>query len=163
MAALKDVIVYFCKMSKNTEGLSKARLAKLIYLADWKSCILHGRQITSLAWKFNHYGPYVNDIKELVMSSEETFNINSSFTMFGAPKEVISLKNQSLGFDLTSDEKSILENVLRATEGKNFDQFIKLVYSTYPIVTQERHSHLDLPRLAKEYKESETLLSDPLT
>ncbi len=40
----------------------------------------------------------------------------------------------------------------------NRNEFIKLVDSTYPIVTQERYSKLDLVKLADEYKEEVPLL-----
>jgi hypothetical protein len=53
---------------------------------------------------------------------------------------------------LTPMDKDILDFVIGSVEDKGFTEFIKLVYSTYPIVTQERHSRLDLGALAEEYR-----------
>lgn len=36
-----------------------------------------------------------------------------------------------------------------------WSRFIRLVYSTYPILTQERGTKLDLVELAAKYKEAE--------
>jgi hypothetical protein len=39
MAELKDIIAYYCKQYPHKAELSKARLTKMVYLADWKSAI----------------------------------------------------------------------------------------------------------------------------
>ncbi len=50
MAALKDIIAYYCDRYPHKEELSKARLTKMVYLADWKSAIVHGKQISDIKW-----------------------------------------------------------------------------------------------------------------
>lgn len=59
---------------------------------------------------------------------------------------------------LTDEEKDLLDFVINSSASKNWDDFIKLVYSTYPIVTQERFAKLDLIALACEYEKSIPLL-----
>jgi hypothetical protein len=59
---------------------------------------------------------------------------------------------------LTDDEKELLDYVISSSASKNWDDFIKLVYSTYPIITQDRFSKLDLVKLAREYEQSIPLL-----
>jgi hypothetical protein len=59
---------------------------------------------------------------------------------------------------VTEEEKELIDFVISSSASKNWDDFIKLVYSTYPIVTQERFSKLDLVMLAAEYEESIPLL-----
>ena len=49
--------------------------------------------------------------------------------------------------------QKILDFVINATAKMNWNSFISLVYSTYPIRTMSRYSELNLPALAKEYEE----------
>lgn len=59
---------------------------------------------------------------------------------------------------VTEEERELLDFVISTSASKNWDDFIKLVYSTYPIITQERFSKLDLVKLAGEYEVSIPLL-----
>jgi hypothetical protein len=61
---------------------------------------------------------------------------------------------------LDKEEKEILDFVIESSSTKNWDEFIKLVYSTWPIATEERYSKLDLAGLARAYEEIAQLL-DP--
>ncbi len=42
--------------------------------------------------------------------------------------------------------------MINATKNKNWEDFIRLVYSTYPCVTQPKGSQLNLVELAKKYE-----------
>jgi hypothetical protein len=44
MATLGDVMAYLCEHYPHKDDLSKARLTKLVYLADWKSAIERGNR-----------------------------------------------------------------------------------------------------------------------
>jgi hypothetical protein len=123
----------------------------MVYLADWKSAIDLGRQMTEVKWQIDQHGPYVDDILELAKSDPD-FEIETSENVFGSPKTLISLKNRKVDFSLLESEKLILNHVIQTTARKNFEEFIKLVYSTYPAITQEKYKKIDLESLAKEYK-----------
>lgn len=154
-----DVMAYLCRNYPHPYELSKARLTKLVYLADWRASIARGQQVTSIEWYFHQFGPYVDDIKDLAEGSPY-FKLTSGSTMMGSTKETISWIGPDLEYlSLSSDETKILEHVIKVTEGLNFQDFIKLVYSTYPVLSQPRHSVLDLPKLAAEYNASKTLAS----
>ena len=56
---LEAIIAYFCKYYPYTTELSNSRLTKLVYLADWFSCLLKNKKMTDIVWMFNHYGTYV--------------------------------------------------------------------------------------------------------
>jgi hypothetical protein len=129
MAELRDIVAYLCDRYPYPNELSNARLTKMIYLADWKSAIEREEQLTNLSWEFSHYGPYVPNVIRLARS-EKDFEVKLGETIF----------------------------VIHSVDDKSFTEFVKLVYSTYPIVTQERYSILDLVNLAKEYKEVAPLL-----
>lgn len=152
---LEAAMAYFCTHYPNKSELSKARLTKMVYLADWRMALVHRRQITALTWIFNHYGPYLDDVPALARKSEY-FNIRRELNMFGGPKDVISLKRvgHDLESQLTADEISALNHVISQTKALAWEPFIKLVYSTFPIVTEPRYKDLDLVELADRYDHS---------
>jgi antitoxin SocA-like protein len=162
MAELKDIVAYLCDRYPYAKELSNARLTKMVYLADWKSAIERGEQLTNLSWEFSHYGPYVPDVIRLARS-EEDFEVERGETIYGGEKELVRHKAKSgtaAGYpSLEPGDKDLLDFVVRSVEDKSFTEFVKLVYSTYPIVTQERYSKLDLASLAKQYEEVAPLLS----
>jgi hypothetical protein len=45
----------------------------MVYLADWRSAITRGKQITDIVWEFNYYGPYVDDIVNLNQRPGENY------------------------------------------------------------------------------------------
>lgn len=151
MASLHDAMVYLAREYPYKSELSKARLTKMLYLADWRAAITNSRQITSLEWVFNHYGPYLPDVVQEARTHPD-FEVRNEHTMYGSPKEVVALANPTATVDLAPWEKSALDHVIEQTKDLNWSQFIELVYSTYPIVSQDRYATLDLIELAGEYE-----------
>lgn len=152
MAELRDVLIYFCKHYPHPQELSNARLTKMVYLADWRSALLRGRQMTTIRWEFSHYGPFVHEISR-VAKSDPAFDVRQVNSMFGNTKEEIRIKPDVPDPDLPDDEREILDHVIATTGRLYWDGFMKLVYSTYPVVTQPRYSLLDLEALAAEYQD----------
>lgn len=160
-AALRDVVAYLCDHYPRPGQLSNARLTKMVYLADWKSAIERGEQLTDLSWEFSYYGPYVPDVVRLARS-DDGFEVEEGKNPLGERRELVRRVPGVVGGEeypsLTPEDRGLLDFVVGSVEDKGFTEFIKLVYSTYPIVTQERHSQLDLVRLAREYAEAAPLL-----
>jgi len=151
MTNLKDVIGYICANYPHKDELSDARITKMIYLADWKSALDRSTQITAINWKFNHYGPYVDDIKNLT-SSDSDFEVHATSNIFGGYKKLISLRNNFTPESLQAEDKALLNHVIETTSSLTWDGFIKLVYSTLPVVVSERGSQLNLVETAQKYK-----------
>lgn len=149
MNKLQKIVAYFCMNYSYKDELSKARLTKLVYLADWFSSLLDGKQMTDVKWVFNHYGPYVDEVVDSV-SSVHGFNVEEKNTMYGTPKYVISYIGGG-DIDICDREKNILDAVIKKTRSMYFNDFIKYVYSTYPVKSSERYSDLNLVELAKKY------------
>jgi hypothetical protein len=161
MAKLKDIVAYLCDKYPHPDELSNARLTKMVYLADWKSALERSEQLTDLTWEFSHYGPYVPEVIRLARS-EKDFVVEHGKTMYGDQKELVrhEISSQETSYpSLESNDTELLDFVIRSVEDKSFAEFVRLVYSTYPIVTQERYSKLELVDLAKEYKEVAPLLT----
>ncbi|TLD85759.1 Panacea domain-containing protein [Helicobacter sp. MIT 05-5294] len=146
-----SIVAYFVKNSKIQ--LTKGRLNKLVYLADWKFSLDYNKQISKINWKFNHYGPYVDDIENsIVNDSLNRFEIVADTTYFGSQKYIIKMK-QDLNFSLpNNEEKRVLDLIIELTDELNWTDFINLVYSTYPIKVTSRGDIMDLVKLSKEYK-----------
>jgi hypothetical protein len=152
MAKLRDVVLYFCKNYPYPNELSKARLTKMVYLADWRSAITRHRQITSIRWRYNHHGPYVKDVEDLARN-DPALTITRTYNAFGSEKEVISAKDgAAMSPPLPDEERKVLDYVIEITAPMYWDEFVQLVYSTWPILTQPRYETLDLVGLARRYK-----------
>lgn len=150
---ISNIIKYLLKEYPHKSELSASRLTKMIYLMDWKSSIDFGRQITNAQWHFDHYGPYVDDFVRLAKEDKDIFVENTS-NYYGGKKQLFKLSEKFEGnFDLTKEQKDIANFVIDATKQKNYEDFIQLVYSTYPVISNDRYSDLDLVGSAAKYKE----------
>jgi hypothetical protein len=153
METLKDILAYFCLNYPYPNELSKARLVKMLYLADWKNSIEYQNQLTNTNWIFNQYGPYVNDIIETI-KYDNRFEIIDKTNSYGSPKQLIKVSNNYKILNLNEENKRILDFVINATSVLNYSDFIDLVYSTYPIKVSSKMSELNLIQLANDYKKS---------
>lgn len=151
MNKLQSIVGYLCNNYPHKAELSNARLTKLVYLADWFSSLADSKQLTNIDWIFNHYGPYVPDVFNSV-TFNNNFVISNQQTTYGSDKYVINYRGSHDFPNLTNREKQILDLVIRKTEHMYFNDFIDYVYSTYPVQSKDRYSHLNLPSLAQEYK-----------
>jgi len=152
MTDLREIMGYFAKHYPHRQELSKARLTKMIYLADWKSALESGHQMSDISWRFNHYGPYVDDVHQLALI-DPAFDVKADYTMFGNRKERIELVDPNFTPSVTADEARILDHVIEETRSLTWEAFIKLVYSTFPVVTGTRGGKLDLIKSAGAYLE----------
>ncbi|WP_394178819.1 Panacea domain-containing protein [Marinomonas posidonica] len=152
MKKLQQIIAFLCSEYPHKSEITKARLTKMVYLADWFSALLDGKQLTDIEWVFNHYGPYVDDVVDAAHSALG-FKVEHQNTMYGTSKYVISYKGDTEELDLNKREKKILNAVIEKTKSMYFNEFVDYVYSTYPVKTKERYSSFDLVSLAQRYKE----------
>lgn len=151
MEKLNKIASYICSEYEKPEDLSKARFVKMIYLADWKSAIINGKQLTDIKWVFNHYGPYVEDIINRITESGG-FEIREEKNIFNTPKYLIYATNEIANVEFEARNTSeILDSVMEQSVNLRWREFISMVYSTYPVEKSNRYSVLDLEKLAKEY------------
>ena len=71
----------------------------------------------------------------------------------GNEKNIIDLVSDEDFVEPNDREKEVIEFIIEKTRKFYWDKFINLVYSTYPIISQEKGSQLNLVELAKEYKQ----------
>ncbi len=153
MATLSDIMAYLLREHSRlrNDAPSTARLTKMVYLADWKSAIQLGNQMTKINWFFDNYGPFVWDVQDTAKSRPDLFSIEESATVYGTPKRVFRLSNKSFSPLLSVEEIAILDHVLMQTYSLDWQDFINLVYSTYPVLSSERFTFIDLVKKAKAY------------
>ena len=72
--------------------------------------------------------------------------------MFGNRRERIELVDEDLSVTLSSSEREILDHVIAETRKLGFDGFIKLVYSTFPVISGTKGKDLDLIGAAETYR-----------
>lgn len=155
MANLKDILILILEEYPYKGELSNARLTKLVYLADWYNSIHHHNQISSIKWYFDNYGPFVWDIYKEVQK-HDIFKIENTTNFYGKEKKLITLKKKEEYNSLNKNDIKSIKKVLKATEDLNWQKFINLVYSTYPILTTEKYSYLNLKNKAQEFKQQKT-------
>ncbi|WP_144946211.1 Panacea domain-containing protein [Pseudomonas oryzihabitans] len=149
MRKLQEIIAYLCKNYPHKQELSKARLTKLVYLADWFSAVSRKKQMSDITWLFNHYGPYVDDVIDSIRH-DSNFSIAKDQNAYGSEKSVIIYKGNCEFKKLDSSDIRILDAIIEKTKTMYFNDFINYVYSTYPVRSKERYSSLDLVELAKK-------------
>lgn len=151
MSKLKEVIRYLLINSSQPSKLTKTKVTKLVYLADWLSSVKYNKQLTNIEWYFDHYGPYVSDVY-LVSEKDSKVEIRAGLNAFGNPKETLVCKIQKEEFKirLNFEEQQILNKVLRKTDNMNWREFIDYVYRTEPIIKSKKYSELNLVLIARE-------------
>lgn len=152
-SVISNIVKYLLKEYPHKTELSASRLTKMIYLMDWKSAIDYGRQITDAKWHFNHYGPYVDDFVKLAKDDKD-ISVENTANFYGGRKQLFKLSSSYKGsIELTKEQKKIADFVIDATKQKNYEDFIQLVYSTFPVISNDRYSDLDLVDSAARYKD----------
>ena len=145
MDKISQVLSYILYNYPYPDELSKTRCTKMIYLADWSSVLKYNKQITDIEWYFGHYGPYVDDVYNIVKKSKSLFFIQKSQSYFGNPKEIFRLNpDYAPETLLNNEEKQILDDIIEKTQYLNWNEFVKMVYETYPIESQKKYNHLNL-------------------
>lgn len=153
MTNLEKLIRYILLNYPNVNELSKPRLVKLIYLIDWKYTIEQGQQYTNIQWYYNHYGPYVSDVIDLMKSRSEIFEVKSYNNAYEGITDKFTLLDRST-ITLESEIKNITDLFIGHTFRLTWSDFINLVYSSFPIKTSLKYTTLNLPSMAIEFKKN---------
>ena len=122
MATLRDIVAYVGGNYPYKDELSNARVTKMVYLADWRSAITRGEQLTDLEWEFSHYGPYVSDVKQ-VAETDPAFEVVPTKTSYGGQKDLIRVADDVDYPSLTDDEKELLDYVIEQLRLQELGRF----------------------------------------
>lgn len=149
---IRDALRYIVKKYPYENDLSKTRITKLVFLADWLMAQQHDKQITDIKWFFDHYGPYVSDVLDEA-DKDKKIRIKESISAYGSTKYLVEAKGEKELLEtssLTDEEKSTLDNVIESTKELTWNDFINYVYNTEPIKNSNKYDYLDLIKHSKE-------------
>jgi uncharacterized protein YwgA len=152
MSIISEIAAYFCENYPHKSELSKARLTKLVYLADWEAAKRDGEQLTNIKWYFNNFGPYVDDVIDEVIK-DRRFEVINSTNFYGDNKTTIGLSQLAKPkAGLSASQAEILDKVISDTRSMYWNDFINHVYLTEPVANTVRYSGLDLVGTASKLK-----------
>jgi hypothetical protein len=150
--SILELVIYIFRNYPNPLQLSKPRLVKLIYLIDWKHCIDFGGQATNIKWYFNHYGPYVDDVFDIIKEAKDDFEVFSYINPYGGgSSDRIKLISHKF-VNLSTTVKATTDIIISKTNELDWSTFISIVYSTFPVKSTSKYSFLNLIEDAKKYK-----------
>lgn len=124
------------------QELTQDRLVKLTYLSDWRSAIVNKKQITNIKWYINNYGPYIENMYDIL--EEKSFDINDSI-----------IKRKKFDGEIATEIMTVVDFIINKTKELNNNDFTTLVFSTFPLATSTKYSHVDLVEKAKQYQSEE--------
>lgn len=144
MDKLEDIVAYLAENYPHKSELSKARITKLVYLADWQAVKFGRDQITNINWYFHNFGPYVEDVVDAARRNDRTRVIMTQ-NAYGDLKEQVQYIGPGGEFRSLSDyTKFCLDTVIGNTRSLYWHDFIKHVYATPPVAKSQRYRFLDL-------------------
>lgn len=136
---IKCLALYF--LAKNKE-VPRSILAKLIYLFDYYYAKKYGNQYTEIKWFYNHYGPFVDDIENAILSDTGVKVIQEP-NEFGKLCKYFNYSGNSPQIN-DADILDVLNHVNSIYQNSGYTQFIKHVYNTSPMKKAERYSYIDI-------------------
>lgn len=154
MNTVDDIVGYICKNFPRNEELSKGRITKLIFLSDWLMCLTAARQISPIVWYVNQYGPFTEDIDNL-LAANPLFTLKETDNYYGGNKKFFFLKDANEFQDhLSEDDHKILLNVINKTQDLSWDKFRKIILNSYPLSNTENtnYQQINLVSLAENYR-----------
>ena len=148
---LRDAITYLISHYPKEAELSRSRLTKMVYLADWRCAITRGRPMTEAVWNYSQYGPFAIEA-ETLLRHDPNFVTTIVFSAASGEVDSIALRNSVEYLSLTFEDQAVLNFVIEATAPMPGNDFTRLVYSTFPLITQEKYQNLDLMTAANRYQ-----------
>lgn len=141
--------------------LYNAALTKMVYLVDIESIKKSGKQVSSIEWVRNNYGPFVWDIFTCASEQNDLFSISNG----NNGKRLICSKFDTPLKRCEVDE--LLDELVEKIPNPkiNLLSFVDYVYATPPMVISTGNGPLNIQdsmESAKEVDElAEELFSDP--
>ena len=95
--------------------------------------------------------PHVDDVWQTAVSGPDSEVIRTE-NLYGNAKDLIKVIPGASYSSVSKVESDVLHQVIEPTTPRYWEDFIRLVYPTYPIIPQEKFTKLSLPQLVKDHK-----------
>lgn len=112
------------------------RKMRLVYLCDWKCCLMHKRRLLDLQWEHITHGPWCSEV----------MGVNVTQVMPEAA--------------LTEEDREVLDFVLAFSAERGSDRFDLVVRSTFPLFSTGSGRPLDLLPMSHYYLENQDRLCE---
>lgn len=154
----EQLICFYCENLPKQYVPSESLLSKMVYLADWKSAVNYGNQITDLNWKLEDetHEPIAQGIRLTELVKVCSTNQSGPCTARWTPLSTRSFLRQRRktlveASELSEQQKAIARSVLKLVDHKS--SMDRLIEGTYPVSTQTLNEDMQLTAIANEYNE----------
>ncbi len=120
---------YILKKHFSDTGVTKTKLAKLLYLSDFTYYYCYNESITGASYYRNHYGPLAKDF--LAITDDQFKKGKISIRIFDLA-QIISISDTNGDFDpevFTEKEKNIIDMVCNYWKDKNTSEIVNFTHS----------------------------------
>jgi transcriptional regulator with XRE-family HTH domain len=138
-AKYKQMILAFLRNSSSDDGkITKTKLAKLLYLADFTWFYKHLESMSGMSYRKIKYGPvpdsYFRAIDE--MFEDGTINVDNTKNDAFMISETDSGKQEKLS-ELNAEEKTIIDNISKKWKDKRTQDIVKFTHEQLPYLICE--------------------------
>lgn len=151
---LINVIKYICKNLGDDGAIASTRLARVLYLIDWKSSLELRQQLTPISWCAKKGILWASGLTQEVENAEDltfaelTSNNDEEYKAVKLLSSIEDVNWNEEGIDFIKDLILSLKNLSHA-------DLYELVYSTYPLMVTPDEQEIDFVRCAEEYSGTE--------
>lgn len=167
-AKTSAVMEYFLQQLPETTYWCHDMMKMLVYMADWKSSLVHGTQISDTIWKAKGW----EGLEATNLEGMEHWECHVDPPSFWSRVSGLFTSKESI---LSEEEKAVLDYVIKTKTRDEYRigslPFRRLVFSTWPLLGPARDGggatiYLRLPELVEDYvrsydAEESTTLTEP--
>lgn len=146
---MQDIILAL--LNGHPKGIRDEELMWIVYLADWRSTIKSRNRLLQCVWTFGHYGPETEEFEAALEQYSWMFKTSRRRETNGIEFRWIQPEHPEYRVLLEEHEHAAVEHVLSTTSSLDRADLVRLVYSTFPMLSSERFTTLNLEDLADKY------------
>ena len=137
MVAFAEVLDYLREIYPRSSDFNIDRAMLTLYLIDWKAAIDLRRPVTDLEWRIEHVPQPTVAQREVMLSALQ--------------HEPTCALAGNMG-EMTAEDRAIIHDIVARVGSKSKTELLRLVYSTFPVLSQPRHAPINLVSMADKYK-----------
>ena len=149
MSKLINILIHILKIL-NPKKATIDYITQIIYMTDWVMALNKDTLISDLHWELGENGPQVEELDIIIGHRPDIFKVTP--VIDGGTKSIfLSLINTNISYSLDSTEAAYLDKVIMLFDPLFKDDFVDIVFHTYPILSTNKKEPIDILRLAREY------------
>lgn len=154
MNTVVDIVFELIRKYPHKEYCSRARIQRLVFLADWWMLLHRQRRLIDLNWVFdNRRGPVNVELVATIERATSIFAYQDEINIeTGRVRRLFRIVNEKYTPNLDADAADAIDTVVSVTQEMPWVEFNSFVHSTYPLMNGQRNSVLDMKNLVEAYK-----------